>query len=153
MENEHENIDLSCHDEKNRHLLKTTLNLEKDLVFKARTQSGYEIDFDANVEWGCMPTESLLMSLSGCHAIYVVSFLRKMKVEIASFKMNISGERRSNPPQYFRSIEMVINISGKNITPEKMDKAISLSKEKYCSVQHSLRKDLKINVKYNITNE
>lgn len=132
---------------------KGTLTLDRDLIFVARTQRGYEFEYDPRFEWGCSPTETLLMSLAGCLAIDVVSFLRKMKAEIASFKMDVSGERRPDPPQYYTSMEMTLNISGKGITPKKVERAISLSQEKYCSVHHTLRKDLKIEVRYNITPE
>jgi putative redox protein len=45
---------------------------------------------------------------------------------------------------------MVIHISGKGITPKKLDRAIALSQEKYCSVYHSLRKDIEVTVSYEI---
>jgi putative redox protein len=127
---------------------KGTLTWDKDLIFLGRTQRGYEIDFDAQAQWGCIPTESLLMSVAGCLAIDCVSFLQKMKVVISKFKVEITGERNPTPPQYYTTIEMKILIAGENITPKKMDRVISLSQEKYCSVYHSLRKDMKVNVTY-----
>lgn len=132
---------------------KGSLEWEKDLIFNARTQMGYEVEFDARMQWGCSPTETLLMSLAGCMAIDVFMFLQKMRVEISSFKIDFSGERNLEPPQYYRSIEMVINVKGKGATPKKLDRAISLSHEKYCSVYHSLRRDIDIKVSYNIQNE
>ncbi len=150
MEDEKEAIDLAGYKEKIPHVNKGTLTLDKDLIFVARTQRGYEFEYDPKFEWGCSPTETLLMSLAGCLAIDVVSFLRKMQAEITKFKMDVSGERNTTPPQYYKSMELVINISGKNITPKKMDRVISLSQEKYCSVYHSLRKDLQVNVTYEI---
>lgn len=127
---------------------KGTLTWDKDLIFLGRTQRGYEIDFDAQAQWGCIPTESLLMSVAGCLAIDVVSFLQKMKAVITKLRIDIAGERNPTPPQYYTAVEMVIHISGENITPKKMDRVISLSQDKYCSVYHSLRKDLKVTVKY-----
>ncbi len=132
---------------------KGSLEWEKDLIFNARTQMGYEVEFDARMQWGCSPTETLLMSLAGCMAIDAFSFLQKMRVDISSFKIDFSGERNLDPPQYYRSIEMVINIAGKGATPKKLDRAISLSQEKYCSVYHSLRSDIDIKVSYNINSE
>ncbi len=129
---------------------KGTLTWDKDLIFLGRTQRGYELDFDAQAQWGCIPTESLLMSVAGCLAIDVVSFLQKMKCVITKFKIDITGERNPTPPQYYKHIEMKIHISGENITPRKLDRVISLSQGKYCSVYHSLRKDLKVDVKYEI---
>ena len=98
------------------------------------------------------PQKPLLMSVAGCLAIDVVSFLQKMRAEITSFKIDYSGERNLTPPQYYKTMEMVINHLRENITPKKMDRVIA-SQEKYCSVYHSLRKDIKVDVKYNITNE
>lgn len=139
---------LTGYKEKILPLNKGTLTWDKDLIFLGRTQRGYEIDFDAQVQWGCTPTESLLMSVAGCMAIDVVSFLQKMKCVIAKFKIDISGERNPTPPQYYKYIEMTIHIAGENITPKKMDRVIALSQEKYCSVYHSLRKDLEVKVGY-----
>jgi putative redox protein len=127
---------------------KGILTWDKDLIFTGRTMRGYTIEFDAKVEWGCMPTESLLLSLAGCMGIDCLSFLQKMKCEITSFRIDISGERNPTPPQYYKSMAMQIKISGKNITDKKMQRAISLSQDKYCSVYNSLRKDMVVTVDY-----
>jgi putative redox protein len=139
---------LSGYKEKVTPVTKGTLTWERDLLFMGRTQSGYEIEFDAHVQWGCAPTESLLLSLSGCMGIDMVSFLQKMKASITSFKIEILGDRNPKPPQYFKAIEMIVHISGENVTPRQIERAVSLSQEKYCSVYHSLRKDLKVSVRY-----
>jgi len=135
------------------HVNKGTLIWTKDLIFLGRTQKGYEIDYDADIQWGCAPTESLLLSLAACMGIDVVSFLRKMKANLTGFKIDITGERNPKPPQYYKSFEMILNITGDHITPKNVERAISLSQEKYCSVQHSLRKDMKVSVKYTINGE
>jgi putative redox protein len=127
---------------------KATLKWDKDLVFLGRTQEGYEIEFDGHVQWGCKPTDALLLALAGCMGIDMVMFLQKMKIELADFKMDIVGERNPTPPQYFTSVDMTLHIAGKNIDPKKVDRAISLSHEKYCSVYNSLRKDMHMNMKY-----
>ena len=129
---------------------KASLTWDKDLIFLGRTPRGFELDFDAEAQWGCIPTESLLLSIAGCLAIDVVSFVTKMKAKITKFKVDIVGERNPTPPQYYTKVDMVLHISGEDITPKKLDRAISLSQEKYCSVYHSLRKDLKVNVTYAI---
>ena len=89
-----------------------------------------------------------MLSLAGCLAIDMVMFLRKMKVELASYRIDITGVRNPTPPQYYKSFEMVVHIAGKNLDPKKVDRAISLSQEKYCSVYHSLRKDLVVKISY-----
>jgi len=132
---------------------KGSLVWDKDLIFNARTQMGYEVEFDARMQWGCSPTETLLMSLAGCLAIDVFSFLQKMRAEISSFKIEFSGDRNITPPQYYKSIEMTVHITGTGISPKKVERAISLSQEKYCSVYHSLRKDIEVKVNYKINEE
>ncbi|MBP1750985.1 MAG: OsmC family protein [Deltaproteobacteria bacterium] len=132
---------------------KATLTWDRDLIFLGRTPRGFELDFDAEAQWGCIPTESLLLSIAGCLAIDVVSFVTKMKAKITKFRIDIAGERNPTPPQYYTKVDMILTLAGENITPKKLDRAISLSQEKYCSVYHSLRKDLKVNVTYTIEKE
>ena len=127
---------------------KATLTWDKDLIFVGRTNRGYEVEYDAQQQWGCSPTETLLLSVAGCMGIDMVSFLKKMKCEITSYKMDIMGERNPTPPQYYTSIDMVITMAGSGLTPKKIERAIALSQEKYCSVYHSLRKDMKVKVEY-----
>ncbi len=131
---------------------KATLTWDKDLIFVGRTNRGYEVEFDAQQQWGCSPTETLLLSVAGCMGIDMVSFLKKMKVEIRSYKMDIVGERNPTPPQYYTSMEMIISVTGTGLTAKRLERAISLSQEKYCSVYHSLRKDLKMKVDYTFEN-
>jgi putative redox protein len=131
---------------------KATLTWDRELIFMGRTNRGYEIEFDAAQQWGCSPTESLLLSVAGCMGIDMVSFLKKMKCEIKAYKMDIMGERNPTPPQYYTSIEMIITVTGSGLTAKKIERAISLSQEKYCSVYHSLRKDLRVKVDYTFDN-
>ena len=129
---------------------KARLTLERDLYFMGTTQRGYEVEFDVRYEEGCSPTETLLLSIAGCLSIDVVHILRKMRCDITKFEISADGARKPDPPQYYTSIDMMIHISGEGLTPKKIDRAIALSKEKYCSVYHSLRKDLEVNVNYEI---
>ena len=129
-------------------IVKTTLAWKRDLVFTGTTPQGYEIEFDAQAQWGCKPTEALLLSLAGCMGIDVVSILAKMRITLASFRMEIEGERNPIPPQYYKAVEIVLYIAGKNLDPRKVERAIALSREKYCSVYNSLRLDLVLNVRY-----
>src|SRR5512139_182019 len=76
---------------------KGSVKWDKELIFKGRTQRGEEIDFDAHLQWGCSPTESLLLSVAGCMAIDCVAFLQKMKAVISEFKIDITGERNPSP--------------------------------------------------------
>ncbi|MDD5100016.1 MAG: OsmC family protein [Syntrophales bacterium] len=133
--------------------MKATLVWTRDLVFAGRTPQGYDLDFDADAQWGCKPTEALLLSLGGCMAIDIVSILKKMRVEIRRFRIDLAGERNPEPPQYFKSVEMVFHLSGKNLEPRKIDRAIALSRQTYCSVYNSLRSDLDLKISYIVEDE
>jgi putative redox protein len=141
---------LAGYKEKINPITKTTLRWEKDLIFIGSTELGYDIEFDANAQWGCKPTEALLLSLAGCMGIDIVMILRKMRVQLASLKMDLVGERNPKPPQYFKTIEMVLHLGGKNLDPSKVERAISLSKAIYCSVYNTLRKDVEFKVRYEL---
>lgn len=129
---------------------KGRLKLERDLYFIGTTQRGYEIEYDVEYEMGCSPTETLLMSVAGCLSIDVVHMLRKMRCTITSYEAVFDGERMPDPPQFYKSMDITIHISGEGITPKKIERAISLSQEKYCSVYHTLRKDIEISINYKI---
>ncbi len=129
------------------------LEWESDLIFNVRTQMGYEIEYDANLQMGCAPTETLLSSVAGCMAIDVFYFLKKMRADIKSFKIDFTGVRKPEPPQYYKSINLLIKIEGDNITPKKVERAISLSHDKYCSVYNALRKDIEVTTSYKINED
>ena len=133
--------------------VRSTLTWDRDLIFNGRTQEGYEIDFDAHVQWGCKPTDALLLSLAGCMGIDTVMFLKKMKTELSSFKIDIVGRRNPTPPQYYKSVEIVLHIGGSDLDPRKVERAVTLSHEKYCSVYNSLRDDMHVKVRYVLKNE
>lgn len=148
-----ESMDLETYKAKIPTLNKATIQLneeEGELIFLCRTQRGYEVDYDPNFQWGCSPTETLQLSLGGCMAIDVVSFLRKMRAEVKDFRMELEGERNATPPQYYKSIDIKMTITGKGLDKKKVDRAIALSHDKYCSVYHTLRPDLKVNVSYDV---
>jgi len=144
--------DLDTYKTKVSQVNKATLTWDRELIFVGRTNRGYEIEFDAAQQWGCSPTESLLLSVAGCMGIDMVSFLQKMRCEIKTYKMDITGERNPTPPQYYTSIDMKILVTGSGLTEKKLERAKSLSHEKYCSVYHSLRKDMKVTVSHAFEN-
>ena len=129
---------------------KGRITLQRDLYFLGTTQRGYEVEYDVSYQEGCSPTETFLLSVGGCLSIDVVHILRKMKCEIDAYEMSVEGERNADPPQYYKSFKLMIRIAGKGITPRKIERAIFLSREKYCSVYHSIRKDIEMRVEYKI---
>lgn len=149
---ETENLDgeLNGYKEKILPVTKGRMRLERDLYFLGTTQRGYEVEYDVTYQEGCSPTETLLMSVAGCLSIDMVSMLRKMRCTIDNYEIEFQGERKLDPPQYYTRMHLHIHLKGEGITPNKVDRAISLSQNKYCSVYHSLRKDLTVEVTYEI---
>jgi putative redox protein len=141
---------LAGYKEKIDPVTKATLRWDKELIFTGSTGAGYDIEFDANAQWGCKPTEALLLCLAACMGIDVVMILKKMRVQLASLKMDLVGVRNPAPPQYYKSIEIVLHLGGKNLDPSKVDRAISLSRTTYCSVYNTLRRDLELKVRYEL---
>jgi putative redox protein len=141
---------LAGYKEKINPVTKATLRWDKDLIFMGSTEPGYDIEFDGNAQWGCKPTEALLLSLAACMGIDIVMILKKMRVQLATLKMDLTGERNPSPPQYYRAVEIVLHLGGKNLDAAKIDRAISLSKTTYCSVFNSLRRDLELRVRYEL---
>lgn len=124
--------------------MEARLKWDGDLVFTASTRRGYDMEFDANVQMGCMPLEGLLLSLAGCMAIDVVSILDKMRCPLSSMSMKIHGKRSETPPQRILSVVLELFLKGDNLAEAKVQRAVSLSAEKYCSVRNSLREDIGI---------
>jgi putative redox protein len=129
---------------------KGRVTLQRDLYFIGTTQRGYEVEYDVRYEEGCSPTETLLLSIGGCLSIDITHILRKMRCNITKYEMTVEGTRNLDPPQSYKSFDMMVHIAGEGITPAKIERAISLSREKYCSVYHSLRKDIDVNIGYRI---
>ncbi len=129
---------------------KATLTWERERVFTSTTPRGYDLEFDAANEWGCMPVESLMMSLAGCLAIDVVTILQKMRCPPEKFTMDMEGERTAEPPQRYTKIRMKLRLAGDGITEDKVRQAIKLSEEKYCSVHHTLRPDLEVETTFEL---
>ena len=120
------------------------LEWEQGLYFTASTQRGYDMEFDANIQMGCMPLEGLLLSLAGCLAIDVVAILNKMRCTLTAMSMKIHGKRSETPPQRLQSAVLELFLKGEDLSEEKVQRAVSLSTDKYCSVRNSLREDIDI---------
>lgn len=120
---------------------------ERDLVFTGTTRRGYDIDFDSANEWGCMPLEGLVLSLAGCLAIDMVAILTKMRSAPEAYSMKIRAQRSTTPPQRLLGVDLELHLSG-DLDPKKVQRAMDLSADKYCSVRHSLREDIEIRTSF-----
>ena len=87
----------------------------------------------------------VLAAVAACMAIDVKVILEKGRVPFDSLDVTARGERRDRPPRHYSALQLVFNVSGTPPgTRAKVARAIELSREKYCSVLFSLRRDLEL---------
>ena len=97
---------------------------------------------DGGADTGTRPLELVLIALGGCTGMDVVSMLRKGRVPVESFEMRVSGTRAEEHPRKITHIEIEFIFRGDAIPPEKVERVIALSKDKYCSVGASLSAEI-----------
>ncbi|AIF69889.1 stress-inducible protein, OsmC/Ohr family [Palaeococcus pacificus DY20341] len=106
-----------------------------DGKFEAQVEEGGKIIFGEN---GIFPMKTLLLSVAGCTAIDVVMILQKMREPIKDLEVEISGERREEHPKIYKKVHIHYKIYG-DVNPEKAERAIKLSQDKYCSASAHLK--------------
>lgn len=119
------------------------------MKFSGVSQFGHPIETDVSLqsggdESGYRPIELLLFGLAGCTGFDIVSIGQKMRLNITGLKINIKAEQREEPPKAISKAHIEYVVSGKDIDPKKLEHAIELSEEKYCSVGATLRGITKI---------
>jgi putative redox protein len=96
-------------------------------------------DGDGNA--GPSPVQLLAVGLAGCMAADIVDILKKGRYPLTAFRSKLSGERAPTPPRRLLAVDIEFTLHG-DIPAAAVERAISLSREKYCSVWHSLREDI-----------
>lgn len=101
------------------------------------------IDADESVggkNLGPRPKALTLASLGGCTGMDVISILRKMRVEPSFFNIEVAGELTDEHPKHYHKIHVLYQFKGDNLPKEKLEKAVSLSQDRYCGVSELLKK-------------
>ena len=113
------------------------------LQFLGGAVGGCEVRLDGFGKTGVSPVDALLISLAGCMAADVVDILTKGRVPFAGLRVRVEGDRVPDAPRRFRAIRLLFETTGlARAHEEKLQRAIQLSQERYCSVMHSLRADI-----------
>lgn len=87
------------------------------------------------------PKHLVLAGLAGCTGMDVVSLLKKMRVDFTGFEIDIETDLTEEHPKVFSEITMVYRVSGKELDKKKVEKAITLSQDRYCGVSAMLKKN------------
>ncbi|MDD3804273.1 MAG: OsmC family protein [bacterium] len=130
----------------------------ESMKFTAISDSGSKLVFEAPEEGKSpetntfKPMEMLLLSLAGCTGMDVISILKKMRMEILEFKMTVEGKRREEHPKIYTEIKLHYHFKGKNLERDKIERAINLSQEKYCSVSAMLKQSSEVTFAYEMEN-
>ncbi len=128
------------------------------MSFTGIAESGFPVPLDARVEEGgdgngFKPMELIVVGLAGCTAMDVISILAKKRQEVSKFEVSVSASRADEHPRVFTGATILYKITGRNIDPAAVERAIQLSAEKYCPAQSMLGKAFPIQTKYEIVEE
>jgi len=122
---------------------KVNVNWSGNMAFEADVNN-YKIKLDAHPEVGGQntgptPKPLTLVSLGGCTGMDVISILKKMRVEPSDFNIEVDGELTEEHPKYYHKIHIKYSFKGDNLPMEKLEKAVTLSQDRYCGVSELLR--------------
>ncbi len=129
--------------------MKTTVRWAGEASFIGETESGHKITMDGPPDLGGRnqgprPMELLLTGMGGCTAFDVVLILRRGRENISDCVAEITAERATEDPKVFTRIHVHFIVSGTGLDPAKVERAINLSAEKYCSASIMLGKTAEI---------
>ena len=96
------------------------------------------------------PVQTLLASLGACHAMDVISILRKKRQRVTSYRVELIGERRSEHPRSFTRIEIVHYLRGHDLSAVAVEEAMLLSETRYCTVHFSLDPKIEVHSRFEI---
>lgn len=125
---------------------------------EAANEQGNTVQMDASPEiggtnQGMRPMQLLLAAMGGCSSIDVVNILKKQKQPLKDIKVTITGEREKDAvPSLYTEVHAHFKLFG-NLDPDKAQKAVSLSVDKYCSVAKTLEKTAKVTYSFEIIKE
>lgn len=102
-------------------------------------------------EWkAAKPADLLLMSLASCAAHEVVSILERQRQNLTGLRIDVDGRQHADPPYAFTTIHMHFIMAGLNLDPAKVERALDLSINKYCTVAATIRGNATISYGYEI---
>jgi putative redox protein len=122
---------------------------KENMLFESDNPSGHSVLIDTSSEnggenKGLGPKALMLSSLAGCSGLDVVSLLKKMRAEVADFKMVVHAELTEEHPKYYHKVAVEYHFYGSNLQEDKINKAVKLSIDQYCGVMEMFRQFAKV---------
>jgi putative redox protein len=135
--------------------LKARIQLVEGMTFIAESGSGHAVVVDAAPDvggrnLGARPMELVLMGTGACSAIDVVHILRKARQDVRGCVVDLDSERSPEDPKVFTRIHLRYVVTGRALAASQVERAIRLSKEKYCSATIMLAKTAEITWDYEV---
>ena len=132
-----------------------TATWKGNMAFSIRDADGHQVTVDTDPEHGgklggFFPKQMVLMGLAGCTGMDVISILRKKRQDLKAFEIVVTGEERDEPPKYYDHIVVEYVVTG-DVEQAALDRAIELSRDKYCAVQAMIKDVANIEFKTRIT--
>ncbi len=127
-------------------------------AFVGESGSGHAVVMDGAPESGgrnigVRPMEMLLLGLGGCTAFDVVMILERMREKVTGLDIALEGERATEDPKVFTHVKIIYKVTGRNLKPANVERAVNLSAEKYCSASIMFGKTAKIEHAFEIIEE
>jgi putative redox protein len=135
--------------------MKARVQLVEGMTFVAESGSGHAIVIDASTEaggrnLGARPMEMVLMGTGACSAIDVVHILRKARQPVSGCVVELDADRASGDPKVFTRIHFRFVVTGRGLAPAQVERAVNLSRDKYCSATAMLAKSANITTEFEI---
>ena len=120
-----------------------------NMSFVGESGSGHSIVLDGSPEHGgrnlgVRPMETVLIGLGGCSAFDVMLMLKKSRQQVSNCEVFLEAERADAVPAVFTRIKLTFEVSGTDLSEKRVNRAVSLSVEKYCSVTKMLEPTVEI---------
>ena len=96
------------------------------------------------------PSQMLLLGAAGCMGMDVISVLQKKRQAVTGIEVQVTGHQPDEYPKPFQIIELAFTVKGDNIDPKAVERAIGLSKDKYCIVGQTLQTEVELKTSFSV---
>jgi putative redox protein len=129
--------------------MKARIKWVQDVMFVGESGSGHSVVMDGAPDaggrnLGIRPMEMLLLGLGGCSAFDVMLILKRGREAVTDCVVDIDAERATTDPKVFTKIDMHYTVTGQALDLKKVERAVQLSAEKYCSASAIIAKTAQI---------
>jgi putative redox protein len=134
------------------------VKLDQRMRFMGTADTGFEVVMDSDTsvggdDTGPRPMELILIGLCGCTAMDVISILRKKRQSVSKLEVKAHADRADTHPKVFTDIMLKYFVTGRNVDPKAVERAIQLSADRYCPAQAMLGQVTNMTTSYVIVEE